>query len=103
MLVGTALEQRRVVVGERATEPVEEVAAVGQRTALDDAALVDEVEEQSVARLRLARLVHTAERARGPDGDRSARLPRRARAEIRARPVEERRLPLPRRFLTHRR
>src|SRR4029453_8097442 len=58
---------------ERPLEPLVEVAAVGERAALDDAARVREIEEEALLRLRPLALIEDAERARGADHERGAR------------------------------
>ena len=79
-----ALGERSRGVGEGVLEPLVEVAAVGERAALDDVALVGEVEEEPRLRLRPLALVEDAECARGADHERGALAPRAARARVRA-------------------
>ena len=67
-----ALRERSRRVAERPLEPLVEVAAVGERAALDDAARVREIEEEARLRLRPLALVEDAERARGADHERGA-------------------------------
>ena len=88
MLVRAALEDRAVGVGERLLEPGVEVAAVGERAALDDAALVEPVEEEARPRLRPLGLVEDPQRARGADHQRRARRAGAAGAEVRAGAVD---------------
>ncbi len=70
---------RRVAAGElapgrreRPLEPGVEVAAVGERAALDDAALVQPVEEEARPRPRALGLVDEPQRAGGADHERGA-------------------------------
>ena len=88
MVVRAALEERARGVRERLLEPGVEVAAVGERAALDDAALVEPVHEEPRPRLRPLRLVEDAQRARGADHERRARRAGAAGAEIRAGAVD---------------
>src|SRR5262249_57094814 len=69
---GVAAGGRAVVVRERVAEPAVDVAAVRERAALDDAPIVDAVEEQARARERRLRVVHGAKSSRSPDRERSA-------------------------------
>ncbi len=89
--------------GERPLEPVVEVAAVGERAALDDAPLVEPVEEEAGLRLGRVGLVENAERGRGADHQRGAARAGAAGAEVRAGAVEERRVPAAVRFLAEQR
>src|SRR5262249_50160351 len=73
--------------GERVLEPDVEVAAVRERSALDDAAAVQPVQEEPRPRLRPLGLAEDAQRAGGADVQRGASA-RAARAEVRADPVD---------------
>ena len=61
--VGVAVGERAVRILERVLDPLVEAAAVRERAALDDAALVDPVQEEPRPGVRLLRLVHGAEGA----------------------------------------
>ena len=73
MVVGVAFEERAGGIGEGRLEPGVEVAAVGDRAPLDDAALVEPEHEEPGPRLRHVGLVEDAERAGGADVERRAR------------------------------
>ena len=90
----------RVATGKRAArilqglvEPVVQVPAVRQRAALDDPRLVDPMQEETRARLRLLRLVDNSHRARRADHQRRAPAGHAARTEVGAGAVEKRRIP----------
>ncbi len=87
MVARVALRERSGGVGERPLEPVVEVAAVRERAALDDSALVGQVEEEARLRLRPFALVEHAERTGRADHERCALARRAARARVRARGV----------------
>ena len=84
VVAGIAFRERSRRVGERPLEPVVEVAAIGQRSALDDAVLVGEIEEEPRPRLRLLALVEDPERAGRTNHERGAVARRAARAGVRA-------------------
>src|SRR5207237_920312 len=83
-----------LVLPEKGVEPVVDVAAVRERAALQHAPVVDAVHEETRARLWPLRPVQHAIRARRPDHERRALPGGAARAEVGARAVDERRIPV---------
>ena len=92
MIARVAAGEGGAGAGERALEPGAEVAAVGERPAVDDAALVEAVEEEARPGLRPLGLVEEPERPRGADHERTTRAGA-AGAEVRAGAVDQRREP----------
>ena len=79
--------------GERLVQPGVEVAAVGERASLDDAALVQPVEKETGPRLGALRLVQDPKRSGGADHQGGPCLAGAAGAEVRAGSVDHRRIP----------
>src|SRR5439155_10854346 len=82
--------ERPLGVLQRVPDPPVEIAAVGERTALDDAPVVEQVEEEPRLRLRLLGLVDDTQRSRGADAQRGALAAGAAGADVGARAVDPR-------------
>jgi len=91
--VGIAVVERAAGAFQRLVQPGGEVATVRERSAFDDTQLVDPVEKERGARLRPLGLVDDSDRSRSADHQCSAFSRHAAGPKVRARSVEQRRVP----------